>query len=80
MKMSYNEAKKVILSRYKDSNIIASYKMEDGYLFSIKPKTWKKEDMILDALFRVRDNGKIEEYSPVMNVPEFKKALNNRIE
>lgn len=78
--MSYNEAKKVILSRYKDSNIIASYKMEDGYLFSIKPKTWKKEDMILDALFRVRDNGKIEEYSPVMNVPEFKKALNNRIE
>ena len=79
--MTYERAKEMILRKYADSNIVASFKIPSGYVFSIKPKNWNDETYVLDGFFKVNsDTGKITEYSPVMDPEEFKKALNNRIE
>lgn len=74
---NYEIAKNRILTRFKTSNIICAMRMKDGFLFSIKPKNAK--DYVLDAFFKVDNNGNITDYSPVMNPEEFKEAMNNII-
>ena len=78
--INYNIAKSIILRKYSDSIVVASFKMKDGYMFSIKPKSWKPEEYVLNGFFKVSNDGKITEYSTVANPEEFKKALNNKIE
>ena len=78
--ISYNIAKSIILRKYSDSIVVASFKMKDGYIFSIKPKSWKPEEYVLNGFFKVSNDRKITEYSTVANPEEFKKALNNKIE
>ena len=75
MKIDYAVARKKILDKHKDSEILCAMRMKDGYLFSIKPKTIK--DYILDGFYKVTDDGKIEEYAPVMNPEEFGEAMNH---
>lgn len=77
--MDVNEAKKIILSKYKDSEIVSIMKLRNGYLFSIKPKNWKDGDILLDPFFKVDNNGNLSEYSPVMDPEEFKEAMRNVI-
>lgn len=77
--ITFNDAKQKIQKAHKDSNVIGSYKMDDGFLFSLKPKEWKDEDYVLDGLFKVSNTGIISEYSPVMNPEEFKETLRNQI-
>ena len=79
--MTYERAKEIILRKFDDSDIVASFKTHSGYIFSIKPKTWNDKEYVLDGFFKVSsDTGKISEYSPVMDPEEFKQALKNRIE
>lgn len=79
--MTYERAKEIVLRKYPDSNVVASFKIQSGYVFSIKPKTWNDKEYVLDGFFKVSsDAGKITEYSPVMDPEEFKQALKNRIE
>ena len=78
--INYNIAKRIILHKYSDSIIVSSFKTKDGYIFSIKPKSWKSEEYVLNGFFKVSNDGKITEYSTVANPEEFKKALNNKIE
>lgn len=79
--VSYEQAKKIIISTYPDSNVIGAFKIPSGYIFSLKPKTWKNDEYVLDGFFKVSNrDGKIIEYSPVMDPEEFKTALKNRIE
>lgn len=80
MSVSYNEAETVVLSSYPDSIILCGMDMPDGYLFSIRPKDWDNDELVLDAFFKVTKNGgKLSEYSPVMNPSEFKNAMKNVI-
>lgn len=79
MSISYKKAVELILQKYSDSDIIGAFKLPDGYLFSIKPKSWSKDEYVLDGFFKVSDAGVISEYSPVMDPEEFKEALQNEI-
>lgn len=80
MSISYKKAAELILQKYSDSDIIGVFKLPDGYLFSIKPKSWSKDDYVLDGFFKVSSKtGGISEYSPVMDPEEFKEALRNKI-
>lgn len=76
-KIDYPHARKIILDRFKNSEILCAMRMKDGILFSIKPN--KAKDYVLDAFFKVTNKGSLEEYSPVMNPSEFKEAMNNVI-
>lgn len=77
--MEFNLAVKKILNQYHDSKIIGAFKIKDGYLFSLKPKSWKDDEYVLDGFFKVTDKEGITEYSPVMDPAEFKEAMKNRI-
>ena len=79
MSISYKQASETILKKYSDSDIIGAFKLPDGYLFSIKPKSWSQDDYVLDGFFKVSDTGELSEYSPVMDPEEFKEALQNEI-
>lgn len=78
--MEYNKAKEKLLEEYKDSRVVASYKIKNGFIFSIKPKSWADDQYVLDGFFKVDDANGITEYSPVMNPEEFKRALKSRVE
>ena len=73
----YEKAKKILLNKYKDSEVVSSYKIKDGYLFAIQPKGNKEK--LLDPFFKVVNN-EIKEWSPVMDPDEYGEALQNRIE
>lgn len=77
--MEFNLAVKKILKQYPDSKIIGAFKIKNGYLFSLKPKSWKDDEYVLDGFFKVSDDEGITEYSPVMDPAEFKEAMKNRI-
>lgn len=79
--MNYKKCKQAMLTKYPDSNIVGAFETSSGYIFSLKPKTWKKDEYVLDGMFKVSfDAKRITEYSPVMDPEEFKQALKNRIE
>lgn len=79
MSITYKKASELILQTYSDSDIIGAFKLPDGYLFSMKPKSWSKDEYVLDGFFKVSNDGVISEYSPVMDPEEFKEALRNEI-
>lgn len=80
MAISYTKAETIILSSYSDSIILCGMDMPDGYLFSIRPKSWKNDQVVLDGFFKVsKSDGKISEYSPVTDPEEFKLAMKNII-
>lgn len=76
--VKYAEAKHKILSKFKNSELLCSMQLKDGFLFSIKPKS--TDDYVLDGFFKVTNAGAIEEYSPVMNPEEFKESFKHIIE
>lgn len=78
--MSYNDAKRILLSKYSDSIVTFSYKTPDGYVFCIKPKGWDDNKILIDPYFKVLNTGKIIEWNPVMNIEEYKKYSKNPIE
>lgn len=78
--LTYEQAKQVILKEYADSKVVNGYQMKDGYLFSIRPKAWDDDKMVLDGYFKVDSNEKISEYSPVKDPEEFKEARKNILE
>lgn len=81
MGMTYERAKNIILNKYKDSVVLSAFDTPSGYIFSIQPKTCKKNEYILDGFFKViKATGKIEEYSPVKDPEDFKRARKNRVE
>ena len=79
MSITHKQASEIILQKHPDSDIIGAFKLTDGYLFSIKPKSWSQDDYVLDGFFKVSNDGVISEYSPVMDPEEFKEALQNEI-
>lgn len=79
--VNYDQAKKLITQSFKDSKITSAMRLPDGYLFSLKPKSWGDDEYVLDGFFKVSSqDGKISEYSPVMDPAEFKEAMKNEIE
>lgn len=79
--MEYKTARDIILKKHKDSIINTGSKLPDGgFLFSIQPKNWNEKETLLQPFFKVTTNGKVEEYSSVMNPKEFREAINNPIE
>lgn len=79
MSIQYKQASELILQSHPDSDIIGAFKLSDGYLFSMKPKSWSQDDYVLDGFFKVSNDGVMSEYSPVMDPEEFKEALKNEI-
>ena len=78
--MSYESCKQLILKKYPVSKVIGAFKIPSGYIFSLKPKSWKDDEYVLDGFFKVTTDGKISEYSPVRDPEEFKLAMKNVIE
>ena len=79
--VSYERAKTIILNKYSDSRVTGACKIPTGYIFSLKPKSWKDDEQVLDGIFKVSsEDGRISEYSPTMDPDEFGEALKNRIE
>ena len=75
-----DRAKKIILAKYSDSIINSIMETPDSYIFNIQPKDWDDNDYVLDGFFKVsKTDGDLSEYSPVMDVEEFKAALKNII-
>ena len=81
MQLQYAQAKRIILDAYPDSVVTSGMNLPNGYLFSIQPKDWNEEEILLDPFFKVDGStGAVTEYSPVMDPEEFKQALQNVIE
>jgi hypothetical protein len=79
--MTYEECKNQLLKKYSDSKVTGSFKTSSGYVFSIKPKSWRDDEVVLGSMFKVSFDGrKIEEYAPYLNRKEFLHGLDNPIE
>ena len=78
MNITVEQAKHIVLKKYSDSIVNSVMVIPSGYVVNIQPKNWKKNDTLLGGYFKVsKTDGKMSEYSPVMDPEEFKKALNN---
>lgn len=78
--LTYQEANKIVLKKYPDSIIISTLDAGDSFLISPKPKAYRKDQMVLDGLFKVdKKTGEMTEYSPVQDPEEFKKALDHEV-
>lgn len=83
--MNVNAAKKIVEEYVSKSSGVTShatsaFKVKDGYVFSMRPNKWKKDDILMDPFFKVSANGKITEYSPVMDPREFREGMKNMVE
>ena len=61
------------------SDISILFEVKDGYVFSLRPDKWPKDEILMDPFFKVSANGKVTEYSPVMDPKEFREGMQNRI-
>lgn len=78
MKITVENAKKIVLDRFPDSIVNSVMDLPSDYLVSIQPKKWDENEILLDPFFKVsKKDGSVGEYSPVMDPEEFKKALQN---
>lgn len=82
--MNVNTAKKVVEEYVSKSSGVAShaisaFEVKDGYVFSLRPDKWPKDEVLMDPFFKVSANGKVTEYSPVMDPKEFREGMQNRI-
>lgn len=74
--MDHVRAEKIILQKYPDSIVNCCLKVPGGYVFGIQPKNWDVNDTLLGGYFKVSNiDGKLTEYSPVMDPEEFKNAM-----
>ena len=77
---SFEEAYPNIEINFPDWVINAVYQINSGYIFSIAPTDIEKDSYVLGGFYKIRKNdGGVEEYSPVMNPKEFREALSCRI-
>lgn len=77
--INHEIAANLIKKQYSESIIVASYKLKNGYLFSIRPKDLPVNIELFDPFFKVSNDGIITEYSPAMDPSEFKEALKHRV-
>lgn len=78
MSVSVERAKRIVLNAHSDSIINSILDVPSGYVFGIQPKNWNANDTLLGGYFKVsKQDGKLSEYSPVMDPEEFKNALRN---
>ena len=93
--MNINVAKKIVEDYVKKSSGVKShaifgFEVKDGYVFSLRPDKWPKDEVLMDPFlpkdevlmdpfFKVSANGKVTEYSPVMDPKEFREGMQNRI-
>lgn len=82
--MNINVAKKNVEDYVKKSSGVKShaifgFEVKDGYVFSLRPDKWPKDEVLMDPFFKVSANGKVTEYSPVMDPKEFREGMQNRI-
>lgn len=78
MKITVENAKKIVLDQFPDSIVNSVMDSPSGYIVSIQPKKWDENELLLDPFFKVsKKDGSMSEYSPVMDPEEFKKALQN---
>lgn len=78
-KISYQEAESAILKKMSNCEIMASFKIPSGYVFSMKPKNWDTKKVLAEPYFKVSFKGDISEYSPVMDPKEFREGMKNII-
>lgn len=71
--LSVAEITKIFQDKYPDCRIHCIMKVDAGYIFSAYPKGANMRD-ILDGYFKITNDGNLAEYSPMMNIEEFKKA------
>ena len=82
--MNVNTAKNIVedyvikLSGVK-SHAIFGFEVKDGFVFSLRPDKWPKDEVLMDPFFKVSASGKVTEYSPVMDPEEFKEGMKDRI-
>lgn len=73
--MTEADAKSIVLKNHSDSIVVGSFELKDGFVFSLQPKDLK-DDYILDGFFKIdKSTGKESEYSPLLNIEEFREAI-----
>lgn len=77
--VNYEDAKSKILDKYKNYKIVNAFDLSNRYVFVLYPKSKDpKNELLLDSFYSVRkDNGKVEDYTPLLDMNEFKKAVKN---
>ena len=78
--VNYEKAKNIVLLNYSDSIIMLAFDTNTKFIFSIRPEGFNIDDELLDPFFSVtKDTGILAEYSPLMDIEEFKNAVINRV-
>lgn len=73
--ITFNDATKIILGKYKDSIVTSVLDGNSYWIVALRPKKFKNGEYALDPYFKVdKKTGKISEYSTAMNPKEFKNA------
>lgn len=78
---SFDEAKRKILEAYPGHKIVNAFELSKKYVFVLYPEgTNPKEKILLDAFYSVeKSNGFVSEFTPLLDMDEFKKASKNPI-
>lgn len=77
--ISFDEAKAIVLSKYRKYKIVNAFDLSRKYVFVLYPNSVDpRKDVQLDPFYSVRkDNGLVEEYTPLLDMDEFKRASKN---
>lgn len=78
--MMYEEALSIVNGKVKDSVVVLAFRVKAGIVFSMRPRSWTKEQLIMDPFFLVEERtGKVKEYAPLLDLAEFKDAIVNNV-
>ena len=78
--LTVTEAIHELLNEHKGSEVVAAFDFPDKYVFSIKPIDLPKDVVLMDPFFSVnKDTGKIEEFTPLLDLEGWRKASKNPI-
>lgn len=76
--IDYKEANKLVMELHKNSKVTSTMDAGNKFIISLVPNNLKKGEFVLDGFFSVdKKTGKVNEYSPVMDTEEFKRAMKN---
>lgn len=76
--MTYKEAEKILLNKYKDSHVLLGLDTPSAYVFAIKPINMKED--IMDNMFAVnKRTGKISDWPLSLHAKEYREAIKNPV-
>lgn len=76
--MTYKEAERIILSKYRDSRVLLGLNTPSAYVFAIKPIKMRED--ILDNMYAVdKRTGRISGWPLSLHAKEYREAIKHPI-